>query len=273
MQRTGHITRSHHRATFSYPLSLRQSIYSLVLVPILVLIFLFFFISSFSTVSASLQSISLTYVFAALGATLLRLLIAFVLALIFSIPLALLVTHSRLAEHIFLPAFDIIQSVPVLAFFPVVIIFFVHYGLYSGAAIFILFLSMVWNIVFSLVGGFHSIPKDIKEAGIMFNVRGFAYLRKILLPAIVPYLITGSLLAWAQGWNIVIVAEVLHTYLPGGTNASDVFGIGSVLVHASSGGQQQLFLTAIVIMIITIALINLFVWQKLLRYAERFKFE
>ena len=41
----------------------------------------------------------------------------------------------------------------------------------------------------------------------------------------VPYIVTGSLLAWAGGWNIIIVAEVLHTYIPGG--ARDLFGIGS----------------------------------------------
>jgi NitT/TauT family transport system permease protein len=214
-----------------------------------------------------------TALLAALGATFGRLLIAYVLALALSLPLALFVTHSPVAQKIFLPLFDVMQSLPVLAFFPVAIIFFVHYKFYYGAAVFIIFLSMLWNIVFSLVGGLHSIPADIKEAGVIFGIRGFSYVRKILLPAIVPFLITGSLLAWAQGWNIVIVAEVLHTYIPGGTNSSDVFGIGSVLVHASSAGQEQTFLLAIAIMIVAIALLNLFVWQKLLTYGERFKFE
>ena len=85
------------------------------------------------------------------------------LALLCSIPLAVLVTHNRFAEHVFLPVFDVLQSIPVLAFFPVAIIFFVHYGFYSGAASILIFLSMLWNMVFSLVGGLHSIPAEIKE--------------------------------------------------------------------------------------------------------------
>ena len=273
MEHSRHIGRTHRHVSFSYPLSLRQSLYSLVLAPLGMLVLAFFFIHTFSATYSSTDHVSLAYLLAALGATFLRLTVAFMLALFCSIPLAVLITHNRIAEHIFLPVFDVLQSIPVLAFFPVAIIFFVHYGFYSGAAIFIIFLSMLWNIVFSLVGGMHSIPADIKEVGVIFGVRGFAYIRKILIPASTPYLITGSLLAWAQGWNIVIVAEVLHTYLPGGTDASDVFGIGSVLVHASSTGQQQTFLAAIVIMTVAIAFLNLFIWQKLLRYGEQFKFE
>jgi NitT/TauT family transport system permease protein len=273
MKNSRHIGYLHRHASFSYPLSLRQTIYSLFLLPIGVLLLAFAVTRGFGAVHVSTEQITLAYFLAAIGATFLRLAIAFGFALILSVPLALLVTRSRFAEQVFLPVFDIIQSIPVLAFFPIIILFFVHYGLYSGAAIFILFVAMLWNLVFSLVGGMHSIPADIKSAGVIFGVRGLSYLWKILIPAIVPYLITGSLLAWAQGWNIVIVAEVLHTYLPGGLASSDVFGIGSVLVNASSSGDERTFFTAIVVMIVTIALLNFFVWQRLLRYAERFKFE
>jgi NitT/TauT family transport system permease protein len=94
-----------------------------------------------------------------------------------------------------------------------------------------------------------------------------------VIPAVVPYLVTGSLLAWAQGWNIIIVAEVLHTYIPGGTAANDPFGIGSVLVSASANGENGLFIVALLAMVFVIAVINFLVWQKLLHYAERFKFE
>jgi NitT/TauT family transport system permease protein len=131
----------------------------------------------------------------------------------------------------------------------------------------------MWSVVFSLVGGLRVIPQDIRSVGQIFGVRGFSFIEKILLPATVPYLITGSLLAWASGWNIIIVAEVLHTYLPNADQSSDLFGIGSILVHAAANGQQTTFLAAIIVLVIAIALINFFVWQKLLNYAERFKFE
>ena len=176
-------------------------------------------------------------------------------------------------ERIFLPLFDIIQSIPVLAFFPVIILIFVRSNFLDGAAIFIFFLSMLWNIIFSVVGGLHVIPNDIKEAAQIFDIKGWRELRKITIPAVIPYIITGSLLAWAQGWNIIIVAEVLHTYIYQGTSAQDLFGIGSILVNSSANGEQQMFLLAIIAMIILIGILNLFVWQKLLQYSEKFKFQ
>ena len=212
-------------------------------------------------------------ILSALGATFLRLAVAYSLALACSLPLAIAVTRNKLAERIFLPLFDIMQSLPVLAFFPVIVVFFVHYGWYDLAAIFVLFITMLWSIVFSLISGLGAIPEDIKDAGRIFGLSGLSYIRKILLPASVPYLVTGSLLAWAEGWNIVIVAEVLHTYLPGQGSSSDLFGIGSLLVHAASDGNQHVFILALVCMIVAIALLNFIVWQRLLRYAKTFTFE
>jgi NitT/TauT family transport system permease protein len=131
----------------------------------------------------------------------------------------------------------------------------------------------MWSIVFSVVGGLRSIPQDIKDAAKVFKLSGGNYISKILLPGVFPYIITGSLLAWAGGWNIIIVAEVLHTYIPGGTSAQDLFGIGSILVNSAAGGNQKDFLLAIFGLIILVAVLNLLVWQKLLKYAEKFKFE
>ena len=264
----GHRRHMHIR----YAQSLSQRLYSFVLIPLLAILASVLLLQAFS-ISVPPEDISLAHVFAALGATTARLLIAYCLALMVALPLALLVTHSRLWERIFLPVFDIMQSLPILAFFPVIILFFIHYHLYYGAAIFALFVTMLWSIVFSLVGGLHAVPQDIKDAGKIFGLRGSAYVEKILLPAALPYLVTGSLLAWASGWNIIIVAEVLHTYIPGGTASSDLFGIGSMLVAAAANGQQHTFALSIAVLVATIALLNFFVWQKLLKLAERYKFE
>ena len=265
----------HHTARhfgFSYPTSLWQRAHS-AFAPLLAVILLFIVLRLLAVFPIVPGQVSLDTIGQALLSTLFRLLIAYLLALVCAVPLALLVNKSPLMERILLPVYDIAQSIPVLAFFPVVIAFFIRFGEVQGAAIFIIFLSMLWNIVFSLVGGLKVIPADIKDAAQVFGIRGKEYLGRILIPATVPYLVTGSLLAWAQGWNIIIVAEVLHTYIPGGTAAQDVFGIGSVLVNAASSGSNTIFIAAILVMVGAIALLNFFVWQKLLRFAERFKFE
>lgn len=274
MAKGQHATRHHRHFSITYPVSTGQKLYSIFVTPIIVIIVIVLAVKIFSLLpSGPLHEIEFTSIVKAFAYTFGRLLAAYLLALVIAMPLALLANTSRLAEKILLPAFDIIQSVPALAFFPIIIAVFAKYGLFDWAAIFILFLGMLWNLVFSLIGGLRVIPEDIKDAAKVFGVRKFSYFKKVLLPASMPYLVTGSLLAWAQGWNIVIIAEVLHTYIPGGVPSQDLFGIGSMLVNAAAASQQALFIAAIVSMVVGIGLINFFIWQKLLHYAEKFKFE
>lgn len=263
-----------HVGYLSYPISTAQRIYSAIVTPLLSILFLVVVLKLFS-VSTSVPTGDVSWINLGMAtlATFLRLLIAYVLALAVAIPLAIIIYKRPALESILLPLFDIVQSIPVLAFFPVVILVFIKLNFFDGAAIFILFLSMVWNIVFSIVGGMKVIPGDIKSAAKVFNIRGFDFIHQIFLPAVFPSLVTGSLLAWAQGWNVVIVAEVLHTYIPGGTSGQDLFGIGSTLVYAAASGQQNVFVSAVLCIIFIITLLNLFVWQRLLNYAEKYRFE
>lgn len=247
--------------------------YSIFIGPLLVMLSLFIFIKFFPVTSVHFARVPFSELLISTVYTLSRLCAAYVLALILAIPLALLATENATAERVLLPTFDILESIPVLAFFPILIIFFISIGFPNGAAIFILFLSMLWNIVFTVVGGLKIIPKDITYAATVFKIKGFKYITKVLLPSIFPEIVTGSILAFAQGWNLIIVAEVIHTYIPFGTNAQDLRGIGSILVSAVSGGDTHLFIVSLLMMMVAIALLNYFVWQKLIHRAEQYKFE
>jgi len=273
-----HIVHSKKHPVFFYPVSMGQKLYSLLVYPVLSVIVVYVLVnllshSGFSYTFPITLPISISDILLAALYTLGRLAAAYVLAIVVALPLALLAVSGRWAEKIFLPLFDILESVPTLAFFPIFIIFFVRADYLNAASIFILFLAMLWNIVFTLIGGLKIIPTEITYVADVFKVRGFEYFRKVTLPAIVPQIVTGSILAVAQGWNIIIVAEVLHTYIPHGTAAQDLFGLGSILVQASSMGQSDLFIVTMFVMIFIIALLNFFVWQKLLHYAQRFRFE
>jgi NitT/TauT family transport system permease protein len=205
--------------------------------------------------------------------TFFRMLLAYILALVIALPLALFMGSTPRLQRILLPIADILQSVPALAFFPVVVVFFTAYRQFEFAAVFVIFLSMLWNIVFPVIGGLQTIPDDIKSAAIVFKVRGWRRLWYILLPGLFPFIITGSLLAWAQGWTIVIVAEVLHTYIPGGNLSQDLLGLGSLLVDANAQGRNGTFIASLSVMIAVVALLNLAVWQPLLFFSQRFRFD
>lgn len=262
---------THHRF-FSYPTSFEERLYAVVLGPALIAICIYG-IAFFFPHLASPETLSHTTLALALWYTTVRLVIAYMLALVVAVPLALLVVSNRLIETILLPVFDVLESVPILAIFPVILLLFIQFGWFNGAAIFILFLNMLWNLVFALVGGLKLIPQDISYAARVFGVRGFSYVRKIILPAVFPQLVVGSILAVSEGWNLIIVVEVLHTYIPGGTSAQDLFGIGSILVDSAASGETSVFLSAVLVLMVAIALINFFLWQRLLRLSQRFRFE
>lgn len=266
-----------HHSGQTYPISMTQRLYTTFIAPfaiigILIVALAYFSANSLSAVSLG-NSASFNYLFEATIATFFRMCTAYVFAVLLAFPLAILVSRVKFLERLLIPVFDVAQSIPVLVFFPVVIVAFATRGLWNEAAIFIIFLSMLWNIIFSLISGFKAIPRDIEWAAEVFRIKGFAYFKKVLLPASVPSFVLGSLLAWAQGWNIIIVAEVLHVYLPHADTSHDLFGIGRVLVDATSTSNFSLFLGAMSMMVCTIALLDFLVWQKLLRYAERFKFD
>lgn len=263
---------AHHVARVSYPVSFLHRFYVLVIAPLFVFGLVYLAVRLFPG-SGTGDVVTFSTIIAACGATLLRLMVAYAISALFAIPLALLVERNRIFEAILLPLFDVFESIPNLAVLPILIIFFLYVHFLEGAAIMILSLTMVWNIVFALVGGLQVIPKDVTYAARIFGLEGFSYVRRLVIPAVFPQFVTGSILAVAQGWNIIIVAEALRAYAPSGSSASDLFGIGSVLVHASAYSQNGTYLTAFFAMVAVIALFNLLVWQKLLHYSQRFRFE
>lgn len=268
------ISHYHNHYRFSYQTSLKRHFWSFLIVILLIVLILLFLIHLVSSQTGiDLNQISIKTIILASVNTLFRLSVAYCLSLIISIPIALIIGHSPKTEKILLPIVDIIQSVPVLAFFPVIVLVFVKFKFFDGAAIFILFLSMIWNIVFSMIGGLKTIPEDIQNAAKVFGAKGLKKIFFVTLPSIFPSIITGSFLAWGQGWNISIVAEALHTFIPNGNKSDDLFGLGSLLVNSFFQSKNSVFLASLITMILIITLFNFFVWQKLLHLAERFKFD
>jgi NitT/TauT family transport system permease protein len=255
-----------------YPVTMRERIYTIFIGPLIVVALIALFVS-FRPAGPTGYDISLQTILVATISTLLRIGVAYALAVVVAVPLALLAERSQHVETLLLPVYDVFESIPNLAVLPVLVVFFLQFNFLDGAAVTILFLNMLWSIVFALVGGLKVIPKDVKAAARIFGLRNFSYVRRLILPAIFPQFVTGSILAVASGWNIIIVAEALHVYAPAGANSKDLFGIGSLLVSTSAQGQSAAYLVVFVAMILVIALFNFFVWQKLLNYSQRFRFE
>ena len=114
-----------------------------------------------------------------------------------------------------------------------------------------------------------SIPGDLSEASRVFGLRGWTYWKRVLLPAVIPSLLTGSITAWGAGWNALIVAE----YISYGNQTFTVTGIGEMISSAtyappSPGASEQLAL-AILALIAVVLVMNKLLWRPLIKKASR----
>jgi len=201
--------------------------------------------------------------------TLLRITITLGISVAWGVPFGILASTNKTASVILVPSIDLLQSIPILGYFPVIVLFFI--SLFHGgefgielSAILLLFTSMAWAIFFGVVGAVKGIPVNIIEAAQSFGVTGFKYVRHVILPAIVPALISGSTLAWCDGWFFMIAAEYV-VYL--GTTYS-VPGLGSYLAKAAYVYNDLNLSVVILVLIAAIVFyLNSLTWHRLMERA------
>lgn len=169
------------------------------------------------------------------------------------------------------PLVQIAASVPATALFPVVLLLLIRIGGGLGVgSIALLLLGTQWYILFNVIAGAMAIPTDLKEATEVFGIKGLDRWRKLILPGIFPYLVTGLVTASGGAWNASIVAE----YFRFGGQTISTLGLGSTISQATDGGNLDLLVAATVAMAATVVTINRLVWRRLYRLAEsRFRLE
>lgn len=204
---------------------------------------------------------------AAIAVSFLRLALAYVIALAWTIPVAVKIGHSPKAASLLTPVFEVVASIPATALFPLMVLFIVKYtGSLDLAAIILILTGMQWYLLFNLIAGTSAIPHDLKEVAGIHQLRGWLYWRRVVLPALFPSIVTGSITAWGGGWNALIIAE----YFKFGGRTFSTFGIGSLLDRATfETGNAQLMLLALVGMVVVIVSINRLFWRRLYTIASR----
>jgi NitT/TauT family transport system permease protein len=198
-------------------------------------------------------------------ATSLRVIVALLIALGWTIPVgAAIGTNRRLA--IFLqPLVQIVASVPATALFPVFLLFLVKLpaGL-NLAAILLMLMGTQWYLLFNIIAGANAIPQDLKYTARLLQLSRFERWRTLILPALFPYLITGAITASGGAWNASIVAE----YFNFGGQVLKTTGIGSLIAQSTAAGNYPLLLASTLSMILAVILINRLIWRRLYETAE-----
>ena len=202
----------------------------------------------------------------------LRLALAYVVSLAWTLPLALWVGESPRVARVVTPLAEIGASLPATALFPLIVVVVIRTsgGMYL-ASVLLALTGMQWYLLFNLIAGVRAIPAELREAARALGLGRWMTWRKVDLPALLPSLITGSLTAWGGGWNSLIVSE----YLVYKETTYSVPGIGSLLDYATYvSGDRQMILLTLIALIGTILLLNRLVWRPLyVLAADRYRIE
>lgn len=197
--------------------------------------------------------------------TLLRVTIALVIALAWTIPVGVMIGTNPKLSRILQPVVQVTASVPATALFPVLLLLFINLpGGLNVAAILLMLMGSQWYLLFNIIAGASAIPQDLKYTSQLMQLKGWRYWKTLVLPAIFPYLITGAITASGGAWNASIVAE----YQNFGGQTLTLNGIGAQITQATADGNFPLLLAATLAMVVTVILVNRLVWQRLYRLAE-----
>jgi NitT/TauT family transport system permease protein len=206
--------------------------------------------------------------------SLLRIAIAYVISLIFTLIYGYLAAYNAKAERFMLPLLDTLQSIPVLSFLPGVMLAMValfptrNFGLELGS-ILLIFTGLVWNMTFSFYSSLKAIPREMHEVAEIYRWSWWQRFVQMELPFSVIGLVWNSMMSVAGGWFFLMACEMFML----GDRDLRLPGLGSYLQTAANAGNTRAIIWGVVTMVGVIVLMDQLIWRPIIAWAEKFKFE
>lgn len=205
--------------------------------------------------------------------SIMRMLAAYALSVVFSLIYGRIAAYNQRAEKILIPILDVLQSVPILSFLPVVILS-LRAILPQGIAaelgsVVLIFTSQVWNMTFAWYQSLTTIPNDLQEAAAINNLNRWQRFKNLEFPFGTISFIWNSMMSWAGGWFFLMAAEIFTV----GNKDFRLPGLGSFLHEASDKGNYTAILWGVATLILIIVVLDQVIWRPLLAWSDKFKFE
>ena len=202
-----------------------------------------------------------------------RMLAAYALSVLFALAYGRLAAYNRRAGQVLIPLLDVLQSVPILSFLPVVLLSLIailpQALAVELASIILIFTSQAWNLTFAWYQSLNTIPKELREASTIFHFNDWLCFKTLELPFAAINLIWNSVMSWAGGWFFLMAAEIFTV----GQRDFRLPGLGAYLQEAANQGNLPALAWGIGVLVLVIVALDQFVWRPLLAWSERFKIE
>jgi NitT/TauT family transport system permease protein len=198
--------------------------------------------------------------------TMVRVIILMILASLIWVPigvwLGLRPVWARRAQ----PLAQFLAAFPANLLFPPFVLFIVYFHLNSDVWLTpLMVLGTQWYILFNVIAGAAAFPGDLREAAANFRIGGLLWWRKVIIPGIMPYYVTGAITASGGSWNAAIVAEVASW----GDTKLTAHGLGAYIADATAAGDMQKVVLGVVVMSVYVMLFNRLLWRPLFAYSSR----
>src|SRR6266850_645871 len=202
-----------------------------------------------------------------------RMAAAYLLSLFVALLYGRAAAQTRQAEQVLLPLLDVLQSVPILSFLPVVLLSFSailpQRVAAELAAIVLIFTSQAWNLIFAWYQSLKTIPSELREAASIFRFNGWLRFRTLDLPFAAISLIWNSMMSWAGGWFFLMAAEIFTV----GSRDFRLPGLGAYLKEAATQNDLHALGLGMTLLILIIVGMDQLIWRPLLAWSDRRKLE
>ncbi len=199
-------------------------------------------------------------------ATTARIIATILISSIIWVPIGVWIGRNPKLSKLAQPIIQFCAAFPANLLYPLAVILILKYNLsiniWSTALI---ILGAQWYILFNVIAGTSTMPKEIYYAAQNFNVKGWLWWRRVIFPGIFPYYVTGAITAAGGAWNLTIIAELVHW----GKHTFSAFGVGSYITYYTNVGDFHRIALGIGVMIFFVLLFNWCVWRPLYNLAER----
>jgi len=207
------------------------------------------------------------------GLSIVRMAAAYLLSLVFALLYGRAAAHNRHVEQVLMPLLDVLQSVPILSFLPVVLLslsaVLPQKIAAELAAIVLIFTSQAWNLVFAWYQALKTIPHELDEASSIFRLNNWLRFKTLELPFAAISLIWNSMMSWAGGWFFLMAAEMFTV----GQRDFRLPGLGAYLRAAADQGELPAIVWGVGALVCVIVALDQLVWRPLLAWSVRFKLE
>ena len=198
--------------------------------------------------------------------TMVRVFVLIAIASLIWVPIGVWVGLRPRVREIVQPVAQFLAAFPANLLFPLAVYGIVTWQLNPDVWLSpLMILGTQWYILFNVIAGASAIPGELRYAAENLNVAGWLWWRRVALPAVIPYYVTGAITASGGSWNAAIVAE-LATW---GKTQVKAHGLGAYIAEATAAGDYHRIVLGIATMSVFIVTINRFFWRPLYYYAER----